>query len=87
MTPFVLKTTSRVSRNRYVQIYLKIIDKLTVTNTNFKFIVNTILVARGGNGLDIGGLSFWNSDMDGSVCVKWEGKFITCIVTIYGIAN
>ena len=65
----------------------QIIDRLTATNKNFKYIVHVTLVAHGGNGLDIGGLSFWNPDMDGSVNVKWEGKFLSCIATVYGIAN
>ena len=56
-------------------------------NKNFKYIINVTLVAKGGNGLDVGGLSFWNADMDGSVTIKWEGKFLTCIITVYGIAN
>jgi hypothetical protein len=45
------------------------------------------LVAKGGNGLDMGGLSYWNAEMDGSVNVKWEGKYLTAIATVYGIAN
>lgn len=66
---------------------VKIIDKLTTTNKNFKYIVNVILLAKGGNGFDIGGLSYFNGDMDGTVSIKWESKYLTCIVIIYGIAN
>ena len=50
---------------------VQVIDKLTATNRNFKYIVHVTLVAKGGNGLDAGGLSYWNADMDGSVNVKW----------------
>jgi hypothetical protein len=65
----------------------QVIDRLAATNRNFKYVVHVTLVARGGNGLDVGGLCFWNADMDGSVAVKWENKHMTCIVTVYGIAN
>jgi hypothetical protein len=46
-----------------------------------------MLLAKGGNGFDIGGLSYYNGDMDGSVSIKWESKFLTCIAIINGIAN
>jgi hypothetical protein len=46
-----------------------------------------MLLAKGGNGFDIGGLSYYNSDMDGTVSIKWESKYLTCIAIIYGIAN
>ena len=64
------KTTSRPSPNMYGW-NVQVIDKLTATNRNFKYIVHVTLVAKGGNGLDAGGLSYWNADMDGSVNVKW----------------
>lgn len=46
-----------------------------------------MLVAKGGNGLDVGGLTYWNPEMDGSASIKWENKLLTCITTVYGIAN
>ena len=49
--------------------------------------MNVALVARGGNGFDFGGLSYYNADMDGSVSVKWESNYLTCITTVHGIAN
>lgn len=49
--------------------------------------MNVILLAKGGNGFDIGGLSYYNVEMDGNVMVKWESKYLTCIAAIYGIAN
>ena len=64
----------------------QVIAKLSQTNHHFKYIVNCILVAAGGNGLDVAGLCFWDQEMDGSVTVKWENKNITCIVNVYGCA-
>ena len=63
------------------------IDKLNSINKNFKYIVNVALVAKGGNGFDLGGLSYYNPDMDGTVSVKWESNHLTCVVNLYGIAN
>lgn len=45
------------------------------------------MLAKGGNGLDMGGLTYWNPEMDGNVNVKWDSKFLTCITTVYGVAN
>lgn len=70
-----------------VSLSTQIIDKLSSTNKNFKYIVNVMLLAKGGNGFDIGGLSYYNADMDGTVWIKWESKYLTCIAIIYGIAN
>lgn len=60
---------------------------MSTTNKNFKYIVHVTMVAKGGNGLDVGGLAYWNPEMDGSLNIRWENKFINCIVTVYGIAN
>jgi len=35
----------------------------------------------------MGGLSFWNQEMDGSINLKWESKYLTCIATVYGICR
>lgn len=37
--------------------------------------------------MDIGGMCYWDGDMDGSLAVKWERKFLTCIVNVYGVAH
>jgi hypothetical protein len=46
-----------------------------------------MLLAQGGNGFDVCGLAYYNSEMDGNVMIKWESKYLTCIASIYGIAN
>lgn len=86
MTPSEVRNISTTSANKYT-LLTKVIEKLATTNKNFKYIVHVVIVAKGGNGLDLGGLFLWNPDMDGSISVKWEGKFMTCITTVYGIAN
>jgi hypothetical protein len=82
-----VRSRFRPSANKYHFPYFQVIEKLTATNKNFRYIVNVTLVAKGGNGLDIGGLSYWNGEMDGSTTLKWESKYLTCIATVYGIAN
>jgi hypothetical protein len=47
--------------------------------------VNVVLLAKGGNGFDIGGLSYFNPEMDGTTSIKWESKLLTCIAVIYGV--
>lgn len=65
----------------------QIIAKLSSTNHHFKYIVNCILLAAGGNGMDVTGLCYWDEEMDGSVTVKWDGnKTMTCIVNVYACA-
>ena len=65
----------------------QVIEKVSSVNKNFKYIVNVALVAKGGGGFDMGGLSFYNPEMDGSLSLKWESSHLTCIVSLYGIAN
>lgn len=72
----------RTSTNWIIQI----IGKLSATNHNFKYIVNCIILAAGGNGMDVAGLCYWDQEMDGSVTIKWDNKSMTCIVNIFGCA-
>lgn len=64
----------------------QIIGKLSATNHHFKYIVNCIILAAGGNGMDVAGLCYWDQEMDGSVTVKWDNKHMTCIVNVFGCA-
>lgn len=66
---------------------MQVIEKLSGTNKNFKYITNCILASKSGKGLDMGGLSYWNADLDGSVTVKWESKAMTCIVIVHGVSS
>lgn len=72
----------RISKNLKMQI----IGKLSGTNHHFKYIVNCIILAAGGNGMDVAGLCYWDQEMDGSVTIKWDNKHMTCIVNIFGCA-
>lgn len=72
--------------NKYNIDEIQIIGKLSATNHHFKYIVNCILLAAGGHGMDVTGLCYWDSEMDGSITIKWESKTLTCIVNIYGCA-
>lgn len=65
------KNKSKPSAKMYHPLYAQVIDRITAVNKNFKYIIHVILVARGGNGLDMGGLTYWNPEMDGSVKIKW----------------
>ncbi len=85
--PLNPNSKSKPLANRYTLYHTQIMEKLTNTNKNFKYIIHVILLAKGGNGLDMGGLTYWNPEMDGNVNVKWDSKFLTCITTVYGIAN
>ncbi len=67
-------------------LIIKIIGKLSATNHHFKYIVNCIILAAGGNGMDVAGLCYWDQEMDGSVTVKYDNKHMTCIVNIFGCA-
>lgn len=67
----IKRSSARYKQTSNQYIRYQIIDKLAATNNNFKYIVNCVLVAKGGNGLDVGGLCYWNPEMDGSIAIKW----------------
>lgn len=66
--------------------FIKVVTKLANTNKNFKYITNCILLPKGGEGLDMGGLCSWDAEMDGTVTVKWDNEGIICVLNVYGIA-
>lgn len=72
--------------NKYFPL-IELIEKLANTNPNFKYIVNIALLAKGGNGFDMGGLSYCNSEMDGSVAINWQNKHLNCLGVVYGIST
>ena len=49
--------------------------------------MNIALLAKGGNGFDMGGLSYCNSEMDGSVAINWQNKHLNCLGVVYGIST
>lgn len=75
------------SEEQIAAISQQVIEHLNALNRNFKYIVHVALVAKGGNGFDVGGLAYYNPEMDGSLAVKWDSNHLTCIVNVYGIAN
>ena len=66
--------------------FIHIIQRLSGVNRNFKYITNCIILAVGGNGMDLAGVCYWDQHMDGSITVKWENGDLICIVNVYGIA-
>ena len=55
-------------------------------NQNFKYIANCTIVETAANGLDMAGVYYWDNEMDGTVTYKYEGKYLTSIVHVYGLA-
>eukprot|EP00299_Pterocystis_sp_00344_P012889 c6250_g1_i1.p1 GENE.c6250_g1_i1~~c6250_g1_i1.p1 ORF type:complete len:274 (-),score=54.61 c6250_g1_i1:40-792(-) len=59
-------------------------DKNNTKGGKFKLIVLAVVMERGG-GFQMDSGCFWDRKSDGSVTVRWDGKSMHCVVTIYGL--
>lgn len=59
--------------------------QLRETTSDFKLVVNTIILEKAGAGLHTVSSCFWDSASDGSTVVRWESDTLIAIVTVYGI--
>ena len=49
----------------------------------FKYAVNAVIMQRNGAGMTSASSTYWDTDTDGSMSVKWEGEHMYCIVTVF----
>ena len=53
--------------------------------TDFKLIINVVVMPRGLGGLHSTSTSWWDSAHDGSTVVRWENSSLIVVVTVYGL--
>ncbi|CAG9313174.1 unnamed protein product [Blepharisma stoltei] len=64
----------------------EIVKSLKELSSNFKYCVSCVILQKGDAGMHMSSTCFWDSNLDGSVAIKWENNSMHCIVNIYGIA-
>lgn len=50
------------------------------------FIVSCAIMEKNGGELHTAHSCFWDKDMDTSCTVRWENKFMLCVVSIFCLA-
>ncbi|XP_077088155.1 dynein light chain Tctex-type 1-like [Siphateles boraxobius] len=62
------------------------LSQLSKLSKPFKYIVTCIIMQKNGAGLQSASSCFWDSTTDGSCTVRWENKYLYCIVSVFGLA-
>ncbi len=58
-------------------------------SANFKWVVNTLITQRaaaGTDGLHMENVALWDAHTDGCMCVKWTGRSVSCVTSVYCLA-
>ena len=65
------------------------VSTLNKMSSNFKWIVNTVIVessSSGANGMHMENVALWDAHTDGCLVVKWTGKRASCVTSVYCLA-
>ncbi|CDW52401.1 Tctex-1 domain containing protein [Trichuris trichiura] len=54
---------------------------------HLEILVTCVLMQKGGTGLHVASGSFWDTASDVSVSVRWENKFLNCVVEVFAVAQ
>lgn len=76
------KFDSQMSVQWCNDISTKMVSLLKNESDKFKWIVTTIIMAKGDSGLGMSGAALWDSERDGTAIKKTELNDMTCIVQV-----
>ena len=63
-----------------------VLKKLTGLQKPFKYIVTAVIMEKTGAGLHTASSCYWDNQTDGSCTVRWDGKNMYAIVSVYGLS-
>ncbi|XP_049884516.1 dynein light chain Tctex-type 1-like [Pectinophora gossypiella] len=64
----------------------KTLTRLNKLNKPFKYILRITITQKNGSALHTAAAYFWDTLTDGTCTVRWENKFMYCIVSVWGLA-
>ncbi|KAF9813863.1 hypothetical protein SFRURICE_008018 [Spodoptera frugiperda] len=64
----------------------KTLARLNKLNKPFKYIVRITITQKNGAGIHTAAAYYWDTATDGSCTVRWENKYMYCIVNVWGLA-
>ncbi|CAG9568046.1 unnamed protein product [Danaus chrysippus] len=64
----------------------KTLARLNKLNKPFKYILRMTITQKNGSGLHTAAAYFWDIATDGTCTVRWENKYMYCIVNVWGLA-
>ncbi|XP_035473748.1 dynein light chain Tctex-type 1 [Scophthalmus maximus] len=62
------------------------LSQLSKLGKPFKYILTCIIMQKNGAGLQTTSACFWDNSTDGSCALRWENKYMYCIVSVFGLA-
>ena len=74
---------ARIWNNQIVQ---KTLQFLSDNNSNFKYMVNCIIMQKAETSLSVSRSVLWDSELDGELALTWENEEMICVLTIYGMS-
>ncbi|CAG9112690.1 hypothetical protein JYU34_005108 [Plutella xylostella] len=64
----------------------KTLARINKMQKPFKYIVRITITQKNGAGLHTAAAYYWDTATDGSCTVRWENKFMYCIVNVWAMA-
>ncbi|XP_053615480.1 dynein light chain Tctex-type 1-like [Plodia interpunctella] len=64
----------------------KTMSRIHKLNKPFKYILRIIITQKNGTGLHTAAAYYWDIATDATCTVRWENKFMYCIVSVWGLA-
>ncbi|XP_061728865.1 dynein light chain Tctex-type 1-like [Cydia pomonella] len=64
----------------------KTMARIAKLNKPFKYIYRITITQKNGSGLHTAAAYFWDTVTDGTCTVRWENKYMYCIVNVWALA-
>ena len=64
----------------------ELLTSLQKMSDQFKYIVSVIILQRSNAGFHLFSTCFWDQQIDGTVTVRWENRWMHCVVSVYGVS-
>lgn len=53
----------------------------------YKFVVSCTCMPKNGAGLHSAASCYWDNQSDGGTAIRWENRYVTCVVHVFVLAN
>lgn len=54
---------------------------------DYKYVISCTVMPKNGAGLHSAASCYWDNRTDGGTTVRWENRFVTCVVNVFVLAN
>lgn len=88
---FMVKSQSELSeaetKSKGAIVVDRVMNELRTDPANYKYIVSCTVMPKNGAGLHAAASCYWDNRQDGGTAVRWENRYLTCIVHVFVLGN